>query len=167
MFSQIADVILKSNTFNFIVFSILIALILKKIDFSALVEKLRKKAEDEVNSSSKAKKDSQTALINAEKKIEKADKDVEKIIEDSESTAAVMASNIISGANGPIEIIRNNAQKVITNDIYKTRKKLSDFTIKESIKLAEENIKDKLKNDETLHQKYIDEAINELEGINL
>ncbi|MBQ7450718.1 hypothetical protein IJS77_04810 [bacterium] len=166
MLLNIWNEILKSNTFNFIIFLVIIALILKKINIAKILENIKQNTENSVNNSIKAKKDSQTALIKSENKMKGVEKDVEKIITESKATADIMASNIVSGAKGQIEIIQNNAKKVIVNDLYKTKKSLSDFAIKESIQLTRDNIKNKLNENKGLHQKYIDEALNELEKIN-
>lgn len=166
MMSNVWNIILESNTFNFLIFILFLGLILKKINLKNKIINLQQNTENEVNTSKRAKKDSQSSLMKAESMMKKVDEDTEKIINDSKNTAEVIAKNIISSASTQIEIINKNAKKVIENDEYKVKKSLSDYLVKKSLEQVESDIKNKINKDSTLHQKYIDEAINELEGIN-
>lgn len=166
MLSKIFNIILESNTFNFLVFAGLIWLICKKINLSGMVTSLQKKTENEVNNSINIKKDSQDALAKAESKMETVEKNTDEIIKKSEKTAKTIAENIVFSSKGQIEIIENNAKKSFENDIYKTKRSLNEFTVKKSIELTKAKIENSLTKDKALHQKYIDEALNELENIN-
>ena len=167
MLVKIWHLVLESNTFNFIVFVLIFAYIFKKIKLGEMIQKLQQNIENTINNSIKAKKDSEILLNNAEKQMETVDTDIDKIVNNAKKTAKTVAENIISSSKGQIEIIENNTQKIIFNDIYKVKRSLSDFTIKESIKLTKNDIETKLKQDKNLHQKYIDEAITELESIEI
>ena len=167
MLAKIWHLILESNTFNFIVFLLILALIFKKIKLGELIQKLQQNIENTINNSIKAKEDSEVLLNKAEKQMETVDSDIDKIVNKAKKTAKTVAKNIISSSKGQIEIIENNKQKIIENDTYKIKRSLSDFTIRESIKLTKTDIETRLKQDKNLHQKYIDEAITELEGLEI
>lgn len=166
MLSNIWNIILQSNTFNFLIFILILGLIFKKIKLKNKIINLQQQKENEVNSAKKAKKDSQSSLIKAESKMQTVGEDMEKIINDSKYTAEIMANNIISSANSQIETINKNAKKIIDNNEYKVKKSLSDFVIKKSLEQAKTDIKNQTDKNADLHQKYIDEAITKLEDIN-
>ena len=167
MLSKIFNIVLESNTFNFLVFIGLLWLICRKIKIDNFISGLQKKIEDEVNNSKMIKKDSQATLNKAENKIENIENDVDEIIKKSKKTAKTIAENIVKSSKSQIDIIENNAQKAHTNDIYKAKRNLNEFAVKESIKITKADIKKRLSENNSLHQKYIDEALNELEGINI
>ena len=167
MLPKFFHIILESNTFNFLIFTGLILLIFKKINLGKIITDLQQKTETEVNNSVQIKKDSQATLTKAENKIKNVKNDIEGIIQKSEKTAKTIAENIIKSSKNQIEIIENNAQKTLENDICKSKRELNEFTVKKSIELTRANIKTKLEENNSLHQKYIDEALNELEGITL
>ena len=167
MLSKIFNIILETNTLNFLVFAGLIWFICKKINLAGLIAELQKNTETEVNNSTKVKEDSQTALSKAEEKMKNVGNDVNEIIKKSESTAKTIAENIVKSSKGQTDIIENNAQKALANDIFKTKRSLNEFAVKESIKMTKAEIKKRLLENKSLHQKYIDEAINELEEMNL
>ena len=163
--SHIWHIIVETNTLNFIVFLGIIVFICAKINLPEIISKIQKKVEKEVKESESAKSDSENNLKTAKNKMEKVPKEVEQIITDAENTAKVMSEQILEQGREEIEIIENNTKKILENDILKTKRNLLGSTAKESIALLEKNINQKLSENKELHQKYIDEAINELEGI--
>ena len=165
MISKIFNIILESNTFNFLIFVGLVWLICKKINLGAMLSELQKQTETEVNHSTKIKKDSQNMLVKAENMMKNVENDVDEIIKKSEMTAKTIGENIVSSAKGQIDIIESNALKARKNDIYKTKRILGEFTVKKSIEMTRAGIEKRLEENKFLHQKYIDEALNELEGI--
>ena len=159
---KIWNIILETNTLNFVVFLGIIIFICAKINLPKMISELQKKTEKSVNDSKKAKSDSEQNLKNAQSQMKKLPQEVENIISDAKQTAMIMSEQITEQGKAQIEIIENNAQKVIENDIAKTKRNLTNYTAKASLELLENNIKIKLYKDKNLHQKYIDEAIDML-----
>ena len=165
MLSNIWDIILESNTFNFLVFVIIFAFLFKKINIAEMISGLQSKIEQTVEDSSIAKEESQKSLKSAQKRIEHLESETEKIIKDADEAANIIAEKIVAGADSQIDIIEKNADKAIQNDIQKTKKRLSNIAANDAIKLLENNVKNQL--NENLHKAFIDEALTELKGINL
>lgn len=163
--TNIWNIIVETNTFNFIVFAVIVIFICAKINLPKIISELQQKIEKSVNESTKAKSDSENNLKIAENKMKKVPQEVENIISEAKQTAMIMSEQIMEKGKEQIEIIENNAQKVIENDIAKTKRNLTNFTAKTSLELLKNNITIKLYKDKKLHQKYIDEAIDELEGL--
>lgn len=166
-FTHILEIIVKSNAFNFIVLAGILLFVLRKINLPEILSKLQKNIENKVNDSTLAKTESEVTLKSAEEKMENVEKDIEKLVKDTKKTAKIISENIMSEAKEKIEIIENNAKRVVENDTNKTYTVLSNLTAKTSITLLRENLKANLKNDENLHNIFIDEAIDELEGIKI
>ena len=161
------NLIVESHTLNFLVLAIILLFAFKKINLPEMISKLQQNIENDVNESNLAKSKSQEALKIAEEKMANVDKEVETIIEDTQKTAQIISKNIVSQADEQIKTIKNNASKVIENETNRTKKILSDITVKTSVKLLRKNLENKLKEDKNLHQIFIDEAITELEGLNI
>ena len=159
--------IVETNTLNFIVLAIILLFAFKKINLPEMISKLQQNIENAVNESNLAKTKSQEALKIAEEKMENVDKEVENIIEDTQKTAQIVSKNIISQADEQIKTIDNNKNKAIENETNKTKRTLSDIVAKTSVTLLRKNLENKLKEDKNLHQVFIDEAITELEGLNI
>ena len=164
---EFLKIILESNTFNFLVFAVILGLILRKIKIGNIISNMQKDIEKDVTKSNDAKENSITELNAAKTKMDNVETDIEKIISEANNSGDLMAKKIVDQADSQIEIIGKNAKKTIENDIQKTKKKLSDKVVKEAVNLTEKKIKSKIAEIPELNQRYIIEAIDELEGINL
>lgn len=161
------EILVESNTFNFIILALIFVFVFKKLNIAKKFDELQEAIEIEVKESDKLKQESEENLSAAQKSLDSVGSEVEKIVSEAEKTAEIMAGQIVAQAVPQIEIIKNNAQKVIENDIRKTKTTLSFNVANASLKLSEQKLKDKLNNNENLHQIFIDEAISELEGLNI
>ena len=159
-------IIAESNLLNFLVLIGIFWFVFSKIKIGNVFSSMQKNIENEVNKSVDSKKNSENKLQEAQNLMARTDDDVQNIISDSQNSAEIMAENIIKQANEQIEIIENNAKKVIENDIQKTKRILTKETAKESINYLENKIKRNLDENSNLHQKYIDDAINKLDLLN-
>ena len=63
--------------------------------------------------------------------------------------------------------IDNNAKRILNLEIKQFKSKLTGILTEKSIELAKENAMEQLKTNPQLHKNYIDEAINEIDRINL
>lgn len=166
-FSNIWNIIVKTNTLNFIVFALIIFFICKKIDLPKIISDLQKKIKDDVEKSKAAKNESDNNLQKAKRKIENIEKEIETIISDSTTTAQTMAENIIKKAQTQIDLIEYNAKKVMKNDTDKTKRKLSKYAADASLNMLKNKLSQNLQSNKNLHQSFIDAAIDELEGLEI
>ena len=160
------NTIVQTNTFNFAIL-VLIAIVFKKIKIGDILENLKedivkaiRKAEEE---KSKASKD----LSEAKKSIEHLDDEIKSALSDAASRANQIAEQILGNTQKEIGLIKSNIDKVITNEEKTISAKLTEKTAKASIALARNHIISVLENQPELHEKYINESINELDRIQL
>src|SRR5574344_1117973 len=92
------------------------------------------------------------ALREAQNKTENVANEVKTILEDASKTAGTMGEKILDEAKKQIENIEKNAQKNIEG---------------ETLKLMKKNLQKKLNENKNLHQNFIDEAINEIEKLEI
>lgn len=155
----------ESNTFNFIIFAAIIAWILKKINIGFIIASLQQKI---IKILEEVKKEAETAknkLIYAEKSVEKLEDELNVIVEDAKKSAETISRKILSEAEKQLEDIESNAQKVIAAEEKFFISKLAKNTSKASVEAAKIRIQDVLKQTPALHEKYINESIEELDRL--
>ena len=166
-FANIWNLIVHSNTFNFLIFVSILAYICKKIDVSAMIAGLQKKIKKMIEDSKEAKAKAESNLSDAEEKVKNVKEEVETILKDADTTATKLSEKIAEDTQKQIENIKQNAEKVVEAEEKVLYTKLVKKTSIASLKTAETYIKNTLQNNETLHDKYINESIDELDGLNL
>lgn len=164
--SKIWNIIVESNTFNFIFFVLIIALIFKKIDIKGIINSLQQKIIKILDEVKKNKEDAQNELLQAEKAVENLGEELKVIVNDAEKSAKVIGEKILTEAKKQIESIESNAKKVIDAEEKLLISKLAKNTSQASVEAAKSHIKDVLVRTPTLHEKYINESIDELDRLN-
>ena len=161
------NIVIHSNTFNFVIFVLVLAYICKKIDISTIIAKLQEKIKQMIEDSDKAKDDAHKNLSEAEDKVKHVKEEVDTILQDASSTANKLSEKISEDTQKQVESIKKNTEKVIEAEekvIYTSLMKKASLA---SLQTAEKHIKDVLVNNEALHDKYINESIDELDGLNI
>lgn len=157
--------ICKSNLFNFIVMILLLCWMVKKFDLGNKIEAGRQRIEQNISDSEKSKEESLTKLYEAQEDATKVDKEMFKIFKAAEDNAKVMGEKLITEANLQTGIIKENSKKAIEANIKTVKNDILKETAEEAMKLAESHIKSELERDPNLHQKYIYESIDAIDGI--
>lgn len=161
------NLILESNLINFIVVFVIMAFIIKKINVGDKVENVRKTIKSYVDESSNEKEAAEKELSQIQAKIEHLQDD----IKDIEATA----QNNIKGFENKIQEeiyekkkdIDKNAERILNLETKNFKDKLSSVLSEASINLARKNAIEQLKNNRELHNKYINEALEGIDKINL
>ncbi len=95
---HIWDVIVKSNTFNFIIFVLIIAWVFKKIDVKGMISSLQIKILEMIEAAKKTKEEAKDQLLNAEKAVENLGQELKIIIDDATRSAEIVSEKILSEA---------------------------------------------------------------------
>ena len=104
--------ICESNLFNFIVMILLLAWMVKKFDLGSKIEAGRKKIEQNISESEKAKEESLTKLYKAQEDATKVDEEMFKIFKAAEENAKVMGEKLIAEANSQKDVIKEKTQSI-------------------------------------------------------
>lgn len=164
--SHIWQVIVYSNTFNFVVFVAILVWIFKKINISAIVDNLRQKIIELIEAARKAKEDAQIQLKEAEKSVENLPQELKTILEDADKSAKTIEQKLLDEAKQQVESIESNAQKTIKAEEKVIKSNLISKTSKASVELAKSHVKSVLVKNPELHEKYINASIDELDRLN-
>lgn len=164
-FIEIWKQICESNLFNFAVMILLLAWMVKKFDLGNKIESGRKKIEQTISDSEKAKEESLAKLYAAQDNVTKIDEEMLKVFKSAEDNAKVIGNKLIEEGKTQSEQIRENSLKTIDANIKTAKTEIVKETAEKAMELAEQHIKSVLERDPNLHQKYIWESIDAIEGI--
>ena len=165
-FSHIWNTLVVSNTFNFVIFLALFALIFKKINIKAIFDKIQADIVKILETAQKQRDESRIDLANAQKAVENLGDELKVIVEDAEKSAVVVGEKILTEAKKQLESIEANAEKVISAEEKMLISKLAKSTSNASVEVAKTHIKNILVDTPTLHEKYINESIDGLDRLN-
>lgn len=166
-FVEIWDLIVRSNTFNFVLLVAIFWFLFKKINISSFIEKLQ---QDIVNAIENAKKSKELAgekLSKAKDSVQNLESDIKAQLEMANKTAKSISDNILSDTEKRIEIINGSIDRTIATEEKSLSAKLTEKAASAAVTIAKNHIINTLKNRPDLHDKYIDESIQELDRINL
>lgn len=164
--SHIWNVIVESNIFNFVIFVFAFGWIFKKINLKGIIDSLQIKIVEIIETAKKAKADAQKELSEAEKATANLESELKTIVQEAEKSAEVIGKKILEEAEKQVENISSNIQKVIGAEEKMLVSKLTHNTSKASVQIAKSNIEEALVQNPNLHQKFIDESIDSLDGLN-
>lgn len=161
------NVIVQSNTFNFLIFIGLFALLFKKINFGAMMDSLQAKVMVLIEDAKRAKDDSINELKKTQEVSSKVPMEVKNILDNAEVTADRLGKRILEDAEKQVNSIYKNTDGVVESEGQKIISTLSKKTALASLELAKAHIVKTLHVKPQYHAKFIEDSINELNGFNI
>ena len=171
---EIWNTIVQTNTFNFIIFVIIFAIIFKFAKVGNMITSLQDKVKQYVDDSVKAKEASIQELNKAQEKADKVDFEIKEIIDDADLNAVRLGRKIMADANIQSENILLNADKKdseLMNDIclhiassapkFVSREEIPQSVIDEETRI-EMGKEDLLKKPENIRAKIVEGRVNKL-----
>lgn len=157
--------ICESNLFNFVVMVLLLAWLVKKFDLGAKIEAGRKKIESNIVESETVKEENLKKLYEVQEASTKIDEEMLKVFSSAEEKARFVGEKLLEEGKIQAESIKENSKKTIDTNIKTVKNEIIKETAQEAMKLAEQHIKSTLESDPNLHQKFIWESIDAIDGI--
>ena len=152
---EIWALIVKSNTFNFLIMVIIMIAVLKGIHIGQLLENAKTKIKEKIDLSSKTKEDSVSKLAKAHAAISNIEDEIEEIFSKNDENIENIKSKIED----------ETSKKLITLEEDKIFSNLSKQTALASIELAKNHIIKTLEEKPEYHDNFISESINELDEV--
>ena len=156
-----------SNTINFIIMIAILMLIVKKVNVKSSLDNSVASVKQLIVKSDEEKKKSEALLSEAKKKMDKLPEDIKTLEREASSKADVFKAQIEESTQKSIWNIEKNVDIVISIEEKKLSNLLTGKTIIASVELAKDHIKNILRNNPQLHNKFIDESLEELEKVKL
>lgn len=161
------NLIVQSNTFNFAILAIIIAIVCIKIDLPNIIEKIRDEIALAIENANYEKQTAEKELRKTKKIVKNTDLEVNEKIDHAKKSAKLISDEIKKNTELSIQHIKDNIDRVIQAEEKKITAELTHNTIQSSVELAKKNIVDKLNNNIDLHNKFIEKSIQELDKIEL
>ena len=155
---EIWNTIVQTNTFNFIIFIILFAIIFKFAKVGNLITSMQIKVKQYVDDSKTAKLNSEDELKKAEEKAGKVGVEIKEILSN-----ARLSRKILADANVQAENILVNADKLNDSNGKRIISDLSQEAALVSVELAKRHILSVLDKKPQYHAKFIEDSIKELD----
>ena len=162
---DIFQFLIKTNTINFLIVLALIVFLVCKLNVKQKIQELREEIKVFVESAENEKIRSEKELSEINNKITGLPREIEDIKESAQRSSESIASKIRRETEEQKHDIENNAKRIFNLETKKFKSKLNTLLSEKSIELAKENAVNQLNSNADLHNKYIDNAIAELDRI--
>lgn len=159
------EIIVKTNTFNFVILVIIFAVVCVKFNIPKVLENIKNDIATAINNAEQKKIVAEKELKKASKLVKNTDNEVQEKLKIAKKNAKTLVNDINKTTTQQIEHIQNNINRVIESEEKKATSELSSNTINSAIELAKNTIIENLKIDKTLHTKLIEKSIKELREI--
>lgn len=156
-----------SNAINFVIMLIILGLIIKKIDLQKSFNSSIKNVESKITKSDEEKEAAKSTFAGAKNIIENLPQDIAALEKEALSKSKVFKEQIEESTQKAILIIQKNADRAISIEEKKISNLLTGKTITDSIELAASNLQQMLDNNPELHNKFIEESLDELDRVKL
>ena len=159
--------ILHSNVINFLIMIGFIAIIVKRLEVKEIIDDNHKKIVQKINKSNDDVKVALTKYEKAKENLNNVNFETDMIVENAKKTL----ENIEEQSKNELDEIKEHLEKTLSKDVDRevqnTYNDITSSIAKASSALSYENIKQALIQNPQLHQKYIDECINSIDGLAL
>ena len=159
---QIWNFIVTSNFFNFVVMVLILAWIVKKTNLAAALENVKNNIKNTIAKAEEEKASGEKELLAAQKSVENLESEIKTRIDSAEKQAEKIVQNIALETEKKVENIKNNIERALTAEEKTISARLSKKTASASSELAKRHIKSVLDAHPELHEKYINQSIEEL-----
>ncbi len=157
--------ILHSNALNFIIMIAFFGFIAYKLKLSEAIEKNRASIQKSIEDSDLLKADSQEELKKVEKSLENLPNEIESILKNAEQTAKAFEAKTKADLERLVQSIKDNTEKQINAEEKHTNSVILQNAANASVEVAHKQVINALEHNKDLHRKFINDFINEIDGL--
>ena len=165
--AEIWQIIIKTNTLNFILVLLLLIFLISKLNIKQKIENARNDIKNYVEESENEKQKAKEALQNIENQIKNLPAELDDIKKSTANSVKSIEEKIKNDLVSQKQDIENNAARLFNLETRKFKENLKNLLSLKSIEIAQNNALKQLSADKNLHSKYIDSAIAEIDRIEL
>lgn len=165
--ADIWQIIVQSNTLNFLIVLAVVLFIVSKLDVKSKLEAIKDEIKTYVDTSSQEKEAAEKDLDEIKEKIKHLPEEIADIKQSAENNIRGIEKRINEEIEEKKKDIENNAKRILGLETKKFKSHLSGVLSQASVDLAKKNALEQLNNNRELHDRYIDEAIDEIDRIGL
>ena len=162
---EIWSVILKSNTFNFLIMVAICVAVVRKLNLSQKLDDTISNIKESIENSEIANQNSLEELKKADEQTKNVENEIAEIEQKGQENLSSLKDKISADTEFHINSIKLGADKIIDAKGKEIVSNLSKKTVLASIEIARQHIINLLKQHPDYHQKFIKESIEELNGL--
>lgn len=164
---SIINILLKSNTINFLLMLTILCWCAGKMNLKASINKGVESVSDSIKTAELEKEKSKNLVKAAQATIEKLPNQIEDIKKFNEQKTQTFKKQLEDSTEKSIKNIEQNVEKVVSIEEKKISNAITSETVANSIEASKNNIIEMLKNKPNLKYKFIDKSLEELDRIQL
>ena len=167
MFSEFIQILIKSNTLNFIIVVVLICFLLAKLKIGNKLQNLADSIKSYVDTSENEKSDAERKLNVINNKVSKLGEVEERIKKSTQNSINNYENKVQIDIENQKSDISKTSERLLRLETKKFKNKLTDLISMQSVDIARENAIKNFQNNKELQNLYINKAIKELDGIKI
>ena len=140
---------------------------MKKLKAGAALENLKNAIIKRIDDSKAEKEKALSELKNAEKAVENLDNEIKERYNLAEQNADGVIKQTVMNAENQVSHILQNAENAIENEEKQISAQILKSTAEKALLTAKDIIAARLKENPELHEKYINEAIEDIDRVKL
>lgn len=161
------NIIVQSNTFNFAILLIMIAIVLVKLDIISIIEKIRQSVISKIENANFAKEDAQKQLNSAKDTVKDLEVEISEQLQNAKKNADTFVEQISKNTQQQIEKLEEDIRKTVFAEEKRLSSKLAKDVVTESILQAENKLSDIISQDKALQERLIEESLQELDKVKI
>ena len=139
------------------------ALLIWKLNVGQKIEDLRASIQNKVEESDAIKEEAKRDYQNIADSLANVDSEISEILKKAEVTAKSFEEKARLDLDKSVALIKQNAEKQVLTEQNHVQTDLMKNVANSSVEIAQRQIKNALKNDSSLHRKYIEECIKSID----
>lgn len=164
---DIINLIIKTNTLNFLIVLAVIIFLILKLNLGQKLDNLKSEITNYVNVSEDEKKQAEMALSEINAKIKHLPDEISKIDKSAKNSVLSLEKKMERTLKEQVQDIDNNSNRIMKLETKKFKQNLAFKLSEVSVNLVKDNAVKQLNNNRELHDKYIYEAIAQIDGADL
>ncbi len=154
-----------SNTINFILMLIILAWIIKKVNVGKSFDDSISEVELSIKKSDEEKIRANNSLMAARAQLEKLPADIKRLENNSKKKIAIFEQQIEEDAQNTISKLNKNIYRAVSVEASKLSNIITEKTSQASVEYAKQSILTQLTNNPDLHNKFIQDSLDELDKV--
>jgi len=163
--SNIWNLILTSNAFNFAIFLLILIVIAKSFNLSEIPAKMRQTIKKRISESEDAKISGENKFKNAQKSYSDLKSEITTLMDSAQKNAVQYREAIFEDTTAKLKNIELNIQKIIDAEEKIACHQVTSSHAVKSVIRAKELIIAELEQNKDLHKKFLDESIKEISEV--
>ena len=156
------DYFVSSNAFNFLVLVVLFIGIVKKFKIGDALSGAVNGVADTIAKSEKEKSAANKELKSAQKLLAGVEAKIKDALKEAKSQAKILADKILQEAATRVKQIKAGVKRAVETEEKRISSQLTTLAAHKSVELARADIIAQLKKNPKLHEKFIEESIEQI-----